>query len=176
MDFMDRTYRWIRDFISQPHPELKRSGEICPFTKPAIKQQKLFFQWDDFTGNDTEVLKKILLDYKDQYTSADAEADHPLRSLVIVFPHLKMADYEALKMARILVKKPFLQAGITLGEFYPTNNDGSIRNEQFYIAQSPFAMIVIRQLARHDKLFLSKHPELYSLYQSKFKNDSTSKF
>lgn len=163
-------FSWIDEFITQPHNELKRTGAVCPFVKPALEENKVFFCLSDFGHPAISAIEHLLLDSGTRFSEIinSGNEKQSLLSLIILFPVWQHTSFQPMKIAKENVKPDFLKQGLTLGEFYPGNDDRSARNPELVIADSPAPMIIIRSLAIHDQLFLQSHPELYQWYMKTF--------
>ena len=70
---------------------------------------------------------------------------------------------------RHAIKPEFIQSMLTCGEFYPENDDRSVRNREYRVAKSPVPLLAIRYLSPHDELFLRLQPELYTIFLQQVK-------
>src|SRR5206468_1318686 len=38
---------WVRDYLGEPHPQLGRKGQICPFVRKSVAEDKVFLVFHD---------------------------------------------------------------------------------------------------------------------------------
>ena len=163
---------WIHNEVAQPHPELLRKGDLCPFMRPSLNHNLCFMKLSNNFLLDTiikEIKKETALFMKASPTTSEKNSSY--KSLLLVFPSIMAKDFYILKKIRKQIKPYLIEKGLTCGEFYPTNNDASVRNNAIYIAQSPIPCIVLRYLSNHDVIFLKSQPELFEIYK-KWKSKS----
>lgn len=165
-----RTLEWVHAFIMKPHDGLGRSGAVCPFVAPALEEEKVYFCVSGNRGADERSLTEELLQEGVRFMNAlkQEERKSPLLSLLLLFPEMEEDNFPVFCAAKQAVKASFLERGMTLGEFYPGNRDGSVHNAGFRVADAPVPMVVIRAMAAHDQLFLHSQPELYKWYLEKY--------
>lgn len=156
---------WLEGTVSRPHPALGRSGEVCPWTRRTIDLGKLLLapiETDDAADADAVVLGLLERFSSLQPTSG---ADAGFRSVIGVFCRLDpgtAADFVVGVHARL--KPTFLERGLMLGEFYPTNDKPGIRNPDFRPLRSPVPLLVVRMMVEADLEFLLDRDEFVEAY------------
>ncbi len=169
---LEHILRWTREFIMLPHPNLGRTGSVCPFVQPSIKEGLLFLSachLEDPTDMQ-EIYRKIYR-YRDIFrripvTSEDLEK---YKAVMIVFPD--MTDAMAVQFMEPLhqrIKTELLQDGLLIGQFYPSCPVPGTWNPFFYPLQSPLPMLVIRNLIETDWRFLEGNPSWEKAYHTYF--------
>jgi hypothetical protein len=157
--------RWMEDFLNRPHPMLGRSGEVCPWTKRTIELGKLLLA--PIASRDAAEVDDIVLSLLERFWSLEPTrgADAAFRSIVAVFHRLEPETAAPFVVATHQRLKPsFLDRGLMLGEFYPTNPKPGLRNPNFRPLRSPVPLLVIRQMVEPDVEFLLDRDEFIAAY------------
>lgn len=163
-------YQWLEAFICQPHPDLGREADVCPFVRAALQQNQIYFLTTAMQRPNVEEVSNYLTYMGERFLSLvpEQKAHRSLKCLTVLFFQLD-ADHESvLKKARINIREHLYRQGIAIGEFYPSNQDGGIHNPSFRVANSPVPAVVFRYLAEHDRLFLPRQTELQSSLEEGF--------
>ncbi len=158
---------WLFNVISQPASQLDRAGAICPFVPAALDKDLVFITIADIDDYNETTIAAYLDRIRPVFLTMppvmpDKEAIY--KSLIVVFPSVPESNPDLLKRVRQVVKPHFLQDMLTCGEFYPTNDDRSVRNDTFLIARAPVPLLAIRYLTPHDELFLHSQEDLYPIF------------
>lgn len=163
--------RWIKDEICQPHPDLDRRGDLCPFVRPALKQNLLFIEESDLDDRDEMLLESFLLESSKTFLETPPlppQRNCIYKSLLVAFPTMAREKAIMLQSVRRSIKPTLLGTGLTCGEFYPWSEDRSVRSKDFPVARSPVPCIAIRYLSPHDIIFLRSQPELLEIYVQQY--------
>ena len=163
--------RWLEDYIARPHPELGRSGDVCPFVRPALKKDKLrLVVCDHVIRPDMAVIRRSLLwegmALRKRLDPADRDSE--LNSVVLVFPNLVAGDAAVLHDAFMDAYQHLNRRGIMLAVFYPGYDKPGLRNREFRLYQSPVPAAALRPMALHDILFVSHDREGFLEYHRQF--------
>ncbi|MFE4512724.1 DUF6875 domain-containing protein [Kitasatospora sp. NPDC056783] len=163
---------WARDYISQPHPQLGRSGPICPFVPPAVKAEALHIavhgEVDDTV--DAARLNDLLRRYIPVFrrTPPLTGPEKSLKTIVTAFPNLSAQRATVLDDVHADLKTHFVRQGMMLGQFHPLCRAPAARNPAFGNKVSPVPLFALRHIAVHDILFLSSRPDWFAVYRSLF--------
>lgn len=149
---------WIKDFISRPDRLLGRSGDVCPFTTPAMNQNLMRFvaiQTSDSTALEAVEKCRMLIGlFHFLFESVDRPED---AALLAFFPNLSRTDAgEFVDDGHKQLRLEFVKSGLMLGEFHSQSDVRSVRNGDFKVMQSPVPMFVVRMLSVHDLKFLDR--------------------
>ena len=160
----DETYEtvsaWLASYVSQPHPDLGRSGPVCPFAAPALAAGTVFFTAYRFDGEPslermTRALEEALRCFQ---LLAWQEEKVDLASLIVTFPDLAQDDWHLIDDGHRASKTRFVEAGCMLGQFHPACEEPAAHNAAFPVNRAPVPLMVIRHIASHDILFLDEDP------------------
>lgn len=163
---------WLYNTVARAHPQLQRSGALCPFVPPALDRDLLFLTVAENITYELPAMVGYLERVRDTFLAtppSPPQKDAVYKSLLVVFPEVPSAQPDLLKQVRIAFKPSLLEYGVTCGEFYPTNEDRSVRNTEYRIAESPVHLIALRYLTPHDDLFLKSQPDLYPIFLQRMK-------
>ena len=175
MPWLPEVIDWLYNTVGKAHPQIQRSGALCPFVPPALDRDLLFLMIAEDISYDLPAMVGYLERVRDTFLATPPnppQKDAVYKSLLVVFPDVPKAQPDLLKQVRIALKPSLLQHGITCGEFYPTNEDRSVRNSDYRIAESPVHLIAFRYLTPHDDLFLKSQPDLYPIFLQRMKGQS----
>jgi hypothetical protein len=156
---------WLDRHVSRPHPDLGRSGEICPWTRRTIDLGTLeLVPVASTRAAEVDGILRLLLD-RFLATESTEGGDAAYRSLVAIFHRLDPESASDFMVAAHARSKPtFLERGLMLGEFYPGCEKPGLRNPQFRPLRSPFPLFVIRQMVETDIEFLFDRDEFVEAY------------
>jgi hypothetical protein len=164
--------RWAKEFLTQPHPELGRSGHVCPYVSASIREQRfLLTALHDAATNRRQVERTILR--LGRYFSKVQQPTHGRaahkKTIVIVFPDLP--DEQAAEIINGMhqrLKPHFLRAGMMLGEFYRDSHKPGLHNPEFRPLRSDVPLLVIRAMLPGDIAFLSDRPRFVRAFLRNF--------
>ena len=158
---------WLLTYVSKPHPDLGRTGAICPFVKPSLDNGKLLISFSyDIDGNDAGKVKQRTYKYMEEFLKLPLanEQDRSNTALIAVFPNVSQDISEIIDIIHAQLKTEFVQKGLMLGQFHPTCPERAVRNEDFEIMKSPFPLFVMRYMSVHDILFLNQKKVWFNEY------------
>lgn len=166
-DWSREIARWLASTVMRHDAALLRPGALCPFVAPAIVKDLVFMVDGGASTTDMESIVRVLHEQRCLFLGAFSDAqdsEYMHKSLIVAFPGLLPHQWDILCDVRIAVKPSFIASGVTCGEFYPSSEDRSARNQRVRVARSPVPCVVLRYLSPHDELFLRTQPELYRLF------------
>lgn len=151
---------WLTSYVTQPHPDLGRTGPVCPFVAPAVSAGTVFFASYRFDGEPSlermnRALEEALRCFQ---LLAWQEEKVELASLIVIFPDLEQDDWHLIDDGHSASKTKFVEAGCMLGQFHPECEEPAARNPAFPVNRAPLPLMVIRHIASHDILFLDENP------------------
>lgn len=161
---LKKVLEWMHGFIMKPHEDLGRTGDVCPYVKPAMQQSQILFGVSHLHNPDSphEIMEAVL-SCRRQLT------DHKLSSLVLILPDI-LPEHEALLMEPVhkQLKTQLLREGIMIGQFYPSCQVPSTYNPGFLPLQSPVPLFALRYLIESDWRFLQGRSDWQALYRERF--------
>jgi hypothetical protein len=170
------TLKWTREFIMRPHPQLGRSGSVCPFVKPAMKEGLLYLSPCSLKNpEDTEAIYREIMGYESCFRQIQERLGPEagkLLTILIVMPD--MSDELAVQLMEPLhqrIKTDILGRGIMIGQFYPSCPVPATWNSEFRPLQSPVPMFVLRQLIETDLRFMAGNPDWEERFHRHFEGN-----
>ncbi len=165
-DVLATIRRWTRDFLMSDHPELGRTGNVCPFTSLGARIDTLRFGVSGASARDADRIRRELLGAFAQFD----EIPHPskmgvYRAILIGFP--ECADEEGVKTLSRVQKSLRLTSflrGRMIGVFHANAPEPGLWNKDFRPLRAPLPLVAIRSLVAADAAFVLRHPLLAPAY------------
>jgi hypothetical protein len=151
------TARWVKDYLTRPHPELGRSGDVCPWVETSIRERLLFLTALRDAGTRKEWVERVMARLGQHLLDLEPRVGKRVafKAIIALFPHLPAAETPALIDGLHARLKPcFVDQGLMLGEFYPTCDKPGLRNPGFRPLRSRTPLLVIRFQVPSDLGFL----------------------
>jgi heptaprenyl diphosphate synthase len=171
LDAIQQCVTWLGDYISKPHPQLGRNGDICPFVRTALRKHKMsFLVLDRVTRPDIDLLRDRMMYEGWRMARGLDESDRhaELTTVMLLLPALKGADAAVVHTVHDRCKANLMRRGIMTAAFYPGYDKPGVYNLEFKLYQAPFPVMLVRPMAQHDILFLDKHREAFTEYHRRF--------
>lgn len=151
---------WISNYLAQPHAELGRAGNVCPFAAPAITKDTLrvaVVRLTDETPKKSQITEAIT-SYRDAFLRLETSDDnHMLQAILVVFPDVQSDEAaDLIDTTKEELKAGFVEQGLMLGEFHPKNPSPGLHNPTFKPLRGPIPMLAIRRMVNTDHVFLNR--------------------
>ena len=159
---------WIREYLMEQHAELGRAGPVCPFARPALDRDMLWFATVPGEQPRLADLVAELRAFRDTFlalTPADGP-DSLFKAVFIVFPDL--VDFALIDALQQELKPDFVEAGLMVGQFYDGCAEPGLWNADFRPLQSPVPLIAIRHMVGSDFAFLNTSARWIAAYLRRF--------
>lgn len=149
---------WIRTFLAQPHPDVGRSGPVCPFTPPALAMDTIWLTEVADRNPDSTHLAGIVEQARERFLEIEPRegAAAMNKAMLIVLPHLDGDAAALVDEVQKRLKPAFVDQGLMLGEFHARNESPGLRNPEFRPLRSPVPMLAIRHMVETDLPFLKR--------------------
>ncbi|MEU4038508.1 DUF6875 domain-containing protein [Streptomyces collinus] len=146
--------RWMEEFVTQPHPDLGRSGAVCPRLAPAIRANTVWLvalTVNEATPADAAAAGRLLLDLFEEVATGPHWST---TALLGFFPGLP-AEHSAgfIDGGHGLLRPEAVERGLMLGEFHADSTVGGVHNRTFPVMRCPAPMFAVRAMTPHDLLF-----------------------
>ena len=168
-----RILEWGRDFLCQGHPDLGRSGAVCPYVPPALEKNLLWLA--SHRGlNSRSAIRQVIRGYRDWFEEIEPTAwpGARFKAFIVVFPGVPPGDApDVIDVVQRELKPEFVARGLMLGEFHPDCPSPGVRNPGFRPLQSPLPLLVIRHMLPMDFLFLDGEARFVTAYLDHFADD-----
>lgn len=160
--------RWLSTYIVRPHPELGRRGSVCPFVAQALATDSVsLVAFRLGPDPDVERMNDAIAQGIERFRGlARDEGNASLASLIVVFDDLESEHWHLVDDAHRASKPAAVRLGLMLGQFHPRCDAPAAHNERFLVNRAPVPLIVVRQMAPHDVLFLEQDPEWLEHYRA----------
>lgn len=163
------TVTWVREFLARPHPDLGRTGPVCPFTPLALSLDTIWLTQVDDRVPDPERMGDLIGHYRDLFLEIEPRTGAAAvnKSILIVFPNLGGDGAAMVDRIQAANKGGFVELGLMLGEFHAHNSSPGLRNPEFFPLRSPVPMLAIRHMVESDLPFLRRDidpPEVRAAY------------
>lgn len=153
------TVDWVRTFLTRPHPDVGRSGPVCPFTPTALALDTIWLTEIADRNPDPARLAEVIGKYRDLFSELEPRSGSVAinKTILIVFPNLGADAATLIDHAQRELKPSFVDLGLMLGEFHSKNESPGLRNPAFRPLRSPVPMLAIRSMVETDLPFLRRH-------------------
>ena len=163
--------RWSKDFLTQPHPELGRSGHVCPYVSASIREQRFLLSVLHGAESQPRETDRTILRLGQYFSTLEPTAGRSAqkKTIVILFPDLPQRQTgDIINGMHQRLKPHFLRAGMMLGEFYRGSSKPGLHNDQFRPLRSDVPLLVIRAMLPGDIAFLSDQARFVRPYIRNF--------
>lgn len=159
-------WRWVDEYVTQPHPRLGRDGPVCPFVGRLAESGNIHVQVDDsLDGTDPAALEARMRVALREY---EAMPNKQWKALVVVFPSAVGADAAVVDEVQSALKLDCVRKGLMVGQFHPLSTEPGARNPAFPANRAPFAAIALRHMSHHDIVFLDRNREMFREFERRF--------
>ncbi|MFE1856250.1 DUF6875 domain-containing protein [Streptomyces sp. NPDC059489] len=167
---LETVEEWLTEYISASHPEIGRTGPICPFVAPSRKNRTMEIRLRLAGHAPTlELIEEIARSSLREYELTTWQGRNPmLRAMVVALPDLRSEDTGLLDQAHARVKDAFVAQGLMIGQFHENCAVTAARNPHFAVSKAPLPLFAIRAIALHDVFFLSERPHWFQQYRERF--------
>ncbi|BCL16488.1 DUF6875 domain-containing protein [Micromonospora sagamiensis] len=161
---------WCVRYLVAPHPELGRTGSVCPYTAPALRRDLLYLA--ELPGvTDVPGISAAVGALRDRYqrtvaTLPDDEAE--LLTYLLVLPDVDRTDPGPLDALQARVKDEFVTEGLMVGQFHPYCPNPGLWNEDFRPLRSPVPLLAVRRMLVFDLPFLTDSAGHFDAWVSRF--------
>ncbi|HWM03299.1 MAG TPA: hypothetical protein VNP92_13285 [Actinophytocola sp.] len=165
------TLDWARQYLCQPHPELGRKGDVCPFTESALSRHTFFMAVCDGKPSAPEEITETVAQYRDWFLQLPPTSGTgaQFKTILVLFPELTRPDLPIVDAAQRMLKQTYVSRGLMIGEFHDGPPDkAGLWNAEFRPLQSPVPLLAIRHMVATDFPFLSLDDDHVAAYLQLF--------
>lgn len=167
-----RTLQWAREYLCNPHPELGRKGDVCPFVGTAIKRSTFYMTVWRGVPSDRDEVEVVVRRFREWFGELEPRhgAAAQFKTMLVIFPDLADDDVpHVIDATQDQLKGEYVQAGLMLGEFHAGPPDkAGLWNADFRPLVSPVPLLAIRHMVPTDFPFLRDDPDHVSSYLARF--------
>ncbi|MCE5289688.1 MAG: hypothetical protein LLG14_10655 [Nocardiaceae bacterium] len=163
---------YMSEFLTHPHPDLGRTGAVCPFVKTSVGKHTV---WVSFVrGTEAELthetMQTVIDDAFDIFAGLRRDyREQVTQTVVTVFPDL--VDFTKIDEVHANRKPQFVAKGYMLGQFYPDCPQQGLWNPDFRPLAAPVPMLIVRKMMSTDYPFLVGQRDWLYSYFSQFAPD-----
>jgi hypothetical protein len=162
--------KWITSFLMSSHPDLGRSGDVCPFTGHAARIDTIRIGVYEQATVDVSAVTDIMREACRQVrTMPCSRSMRHFATVVIGFPNATTHN-ELDKLAQVQDNLKFhtLLHGLMIGRFHSASEVEGLWNRDFRPLRSPIPLLAVRHLVESDGAFVIRRPLLVPTYLLKF--------
>ncbi|AOM41574.1 DUF6875 domain-containing protein [Xenorhabdus hominickii] len=167
-DSLKTIVQWCMDYLCNPHPNLGRSGVVCPYSPISMKKETFWLTEIKTKGRTEEEIKKDIIHLSHLFHELEPQhgEEKQFKTIVSVWDDI----YPEEEIARLHheMKPIFLHEGLMLGEFFSSCQKIGLRNSHFQPLHSPIPLLVVREMLEFDIAFLSNSTEYVNEYLHKY--------
>ncbi|GAA3225382.1 DUF6875 domain-containing protein [Nonomuraea helvata] len=154
---------WSQEFLTQGHPELGRSGPVCPFSAPSLRRGLFHFAVEEGEVSDDTIAayRGLFLDTLEAVSPEHRE----LLTFVVVLPDIDGTTLDAMQRR---LKKEYVAGGLMIGQFHPSCAEPGLWNADFRPLRSPIPLLAIRTMLAFDLPFLWEEEGHLNSYLERF--------
>ena len=174
--------QWLHQYLCKPHPELGRTGPVCPFVPTALENRTLFVSFfPEVTGETThDQWERLVLAERDQFLAMEPRRGNEaqFKAFLLLFPNLPdPMSHDQIDSVQARLQEQFVNRGLMVGEFHsgPPDKRG-LWNEGFRPLACPVPLLAIRHMVPTDILFLKGRSTLVAQYLRYFGDAVPGKF
>lgn len=162
------TVDWARRYLCQPHPELGRKGDVCPFTESALARHTFYLAVRSGVPSDADEVADTVAHYRDWFLELPPTSgpSTQFKTILILFPDVAGPElHPVIDTAQRALKQAYVSRGLMIGEFHDGPPDkAGLWNSTFRPLRSPVPLLAIRHMVPTDFPFLSLDDEHVSAY------------
>lgn len=168
VDRMAEACAWTERFVAQHHPELGRSGAVCPYTQRSLTKRLFWVGAASDSYGSAGPIVELMSGMAERFLELPGEesSDANLKTALVLLPHV--SDYTLIDDAHLALKPDFVSRGLMLGQFYPGCDVEGVWNPRFRPLDAPIPMFVIRHMVASDFLFLVARSAWVEQYLRRF--------
>ena len=165
------TLAWARQYLCEPHPELGRKGNVCPFADGALSRDTFYMAVCGGRPGGPEEIQDTVAHYRDWFLDLAPRSGvgAQFKTILVLFPELTRPDLPVIDAAQRLLKPAYVSRGLMIGEFHDGPPDkAGLWNAEFRPLHSPVPLLAIRHMVATDFPFLSLDDDHVAAYLQLF--------
>ena len=159
LPYLMEVTKWTETFLAKPHPDLGRSGPVCPFLPRALQLDAIRLAVIRSKNLNQQQLEEVVKHYRDHFLELEPKQGELAfyKAIMLVFPDVAEEEAsELIDQVQQKLKPFFVQAGLMIGEFHKRNESPGLHNPNFRPLRSPIPMLAIRFMTESDLPFLDR--------------------
>ncbi|WP_339381069.1 DUF6875 domain-containing protein [Brasilonema sp. UFV-L1] len=169
LPYLINIMQWVQNFLAKPHPDLGRSGPVCPFVPQSVKSNSIQLGVIHAKNLEPQQVEEIMLRHRDIFLELEPKDRETAinKAILLIFPGLDIEEISKLIDGVQQKLKPFfIESGLMIGEFHKCNETSGLHNQNFRPLRSPVPILAIRFMVESDLPFLvnAENPSLRIKY------------
>ncbi|WP_366829775.1 DUF6875 domain-containing protein [Nostoc sp. NMS2] len=155
--YLLETIEWVKNFLARPHPNLGRTGVVCPFVPYSLKSNSIHLAVIRTKYLYPEQLEEIVGSYRDIFLKMEVKEQELAinKAFLLIFPDVHIEDAcKLIDSVQQKLKPLFVESGLMIGEFHKRNETPGLHNPHFRPLRSPIPLLAIRFMVEADLPFL----------------------
>ncbi|MET8767272.1 DUF6875 domain-containing protein [Streptomyces sp. NPDC004658] len=150
---------WVSGYTPRPHPDLGRSGVVCPYMVKALRRDYVHMVEFDATRGDEALMALARELLADMRRRADELGSDRIYLVNMVVPYGLPDDELKAMVERVhtALKPEWVEAGFMVGDFWPDHETIGLHNDDFRPFTSPLPLLGMRHIVPADLVFFVKH-------------------
>lgn len=154
---IDLAWRWLNDFPVNPHPELGRTGPVCPYMGRALEHHVVrLFPFDAREGDEALAARarELRMEFQDRCRRRESERSYLVFFLVpygLPEPALKAL----VERVHAQLRPEFVAGGMLAGDFWPAHETPGLHSASFRPFASPLPILGMRNMVPGDLAFFA---------------------
>lgn len=170
-DALEEVVRWADEYLLEPHPDLGRSGPVCPYVRPSLDRDLLWLTVHPGVDPPLDGLMTAAEQYRRWFHRLPPRSGHlaTYKALLILLPDLPPErGPDCIDVVQKALKPRFVADGLMLGQFYPGCSAPGLWNHHFRPLSSTVPLLTIRHMVAADAGFLVDAPGHLAAYFAHF--------
>lgn len=165
---MGEVARWTVDYLSRTHPNLGRSGDVCPYTQVAMRENLIWTAvCHVFDADPRPSMEQAMTRAVQEYDARPPKMGNRvgLKAVLVLYPSVEPVWIEDIQEQLSL---SYAQRGLMMGEFHAESESPGLHNPDFRPLRSPIPLLGIRAMMLTDLAFLRGSDEKLDCYVRRF--------
>lgn len=170
-DALAATADWARSYLCRTHPELGRTGPVCPYAERSMERCLFFFVTCGVRGSEIGQARDLIETYRTWFRrlSPTVGEEALFKTILVIFPEISTDEAsESIDVLQKQLKIGFVNEGLMLGQFHELNADPGLWNRNFKPLRSPIPLLAIRHMVPGDFGFMEEKLEYVEAYMRHF--------
>ncbi|MCA9652058.1 MAG: hypothetical protein KC501_19230 [Myxococcales bacterium] len=169
-DVLAEVARWTVDYLCQWHPDLGRTGDVCPYTEVSMREDLLLAAvCHVFDADPRPLMREVMLLTMEDFESRPPKVGNRagLKAMLVLFPSVEGVWIDDVQQQLSLT---FARRGLMIGEFHAECEKPGLHNQAFRPLRSPIPLLAVRAMMLTDLAFLKGSDEKLDCYLRRFED------
>jgi hypothetical protein len=158
---------WAETFLCRPHARLGRAGDVCPYTKAALRHNLFWLTICRGAQLAPEDVYTQAMTYRDWFLELEPRhgKEAQFKTILMLFPDVPVEDApKIIDTVQRALKPELVDKGLMVGQFHPQCPEPGLWNQDFRPLQAPVPLLAMRHMVLTDFPFLRKDERFISSY------------